>query len=165
MPNKTIYVSENDLPIFEEAQQIAGEALSPVIARALREYVSRNQEKDKGMKEVRVKVGLRGSEREQRFTAANLGKWKGLSQDKEWWLEATIFHTQKDHWAALLEYKGPATLDRKAWLQSAWQDRRHTELVVADGPDDFKDKIPEALFAHIRSLAEREKSPVDYLDI
>ena len=166
MPNKTIYVSENDLPIFEQAQQIAGEALSPVIARALREYVARNQEREKGMKEVSVKVGPRKSEREQRFVASNLGRWKGLSQDKKWWLEASVFHTQKGNWVVFLEYKGPAMTNAQSWKDSAFlQDGRHSELVVANNPDEFKDKLPEILLDHVRSLAEREKSPVDYLDI
>lgn len=39
MPNKMIYVSEADLPIFERAQQLAGSSLSAVIARALRLFV------------------------------------------------------------------------------------------------------------------------------
>lgn len=39
MPNKMIYVSEADLPIFNRAQQLAGSSLSAVIARALRLFV------------------------------------------------------------------------------------------------------------------------------
>jgi EXLDI family protein len=164
MPNKTIYVSQNDVPIFEEAQQIAGEALSSVIAKALREYVARRQEKEKGMKDVAVKVGTKGSEREQRFVAANLGKWKGLSEDDEWWLEASIYHTQKGNWAVYLEYKGPANVKREDW-KKYMEDHRRTELIVAGTAAEFAGKLPTALIGHINSLAEREKSPVDYLDI
>ena len=51
MPNKTIYVSEQDVSLFEEAKDIAGGALSSVIARALREYVSKHQKKTQGMKQ------------------------------------------------------------------------------------------------------------------
>jgi EXLDI family protein len=167
MPNKTIYVSQNDLPVFEEAQQIAGEALSSVIARALREYVARHREKEKDMKEVSVKVGKKKIEREQRFMAAEAGKWKGLSDDKEWWLEAAIYRTQKGRWAVYLDYKGMAMLTRKSWQEAAWEveDQRHAELVVGDKIDDFKGKLPEALIRHIASIAEREKNPIDYLDI
>lgn len=57
------------------------------------------------MKEVSVKVGAIGSEREQRFVACYLGKWKGLSEDKVWWLEANIYRTQKGNWAVILEHK------------------------------------------------------------
>ncbi|HEY4876569.1 MAG TPA: hypothetical protein VIH86_13410, partial [Puia sp.] len=63
MGNRTIYVSEKDESLFERAKEIAGEALSSVIARALREYVTRNEEKGKGMKEITVKIGQHDSQR------------------------------------------------------------------------------------------------------
>jgi EXLDI family protein len=165
MPNKTIYVSQADAPVFEQAQQIAGEALSSVIAKALREYVSRHQEKEKGMKEVAVKVGAKGSEREQRFVAADLGKWKGLSEDKEWRLEASIFRTQKGNWAVHLETKGRADWAKGKDWKDYVEDQRHAELIVAATAGEFAGKVPTALISHIDNLAEREKSPVDYLDI
>ena len=166
MPNKTIYVSQNDVSVFEQAQQIAGEALSSVIARALREYVARHQEKEKGMKEVSVKVGSRNSEREQRFIASRVGNWKGLSEAKDWWLEATVYRTQKANWAVFLEYKGPAMLTKQSWREAAYlDDPRHTDLIVANTPQEFQDKLPTALIEYIKNLGEREKNPVDYLDI
>lgn len=39
MPNKMIYVAEDDLPIFDRARELAGGSLSAVIARALRQFV------------------------------------------------------------------------------------------------------------------------------
>ena len=39
MPNKTIYVAEEDLAIFQKAQDVAGESISKVIVQALRQYV------------------------------------------------------------------------------------------------------------------------------
>jgi hypothetical protein len=39
MPNKTIYVSEDDLPLFERAQLVSGTNLSSVIVRALRRFL------------------------------------------------------------------------------------------------------------------------------
>jgi EXLDI family protein len=166
MPNKTIYVSQGDVPVFEQAQQIAGEALSSVIAKALREYVARHQERDEGMKEISVKVGPKKSTREQRFTAAYLGKWKGLSDDKEWWLEAAIYHTQKGNWAVYVDHKGPAMMSKEAWKNmDHLVDQRYAGLVVAAAPDEFKGKLPKALVAHVANLAESEKNPVDYLDI
>jgi EXLDI family protein len=166
MPNKTIYVSQNDVPIFEEAQEIAGEGLSSVIARALREYVVRHQERDKSIREVSVKVGSKGSQREQRFAAAYLGKWKGLSEDKKAWLEATIYRTQKNNWALYLEKKGPSFLNKKDWqAEDLFEDKRYTELIVAQNPAEFVGKLPQSLITKIGDLAERDKSPIDYLDI
>ena len=39
VPNKTIYVSDGDLPMFQRAQDLAGGNLSSAIASALRRYV------------------------------------------------------------------------------------------------------------------------------
>ena len=47
MPNRTIYVADVDLPIFEKAQKLAGDNLSAAIAQALHYFV----EKGRGQKE------------------------------------------------------------------------------------------------------------------
>jgi hypothetical protein len=39
VPNKTIYVSDGDLPLYQRAQELAGDNLSAAIAAALRRYV------------------------------------------------------------------------------------------------------------------------------
>ena len=39
VPNKTIYVSDGDLKVFQRAQELAGGNLSAAIANALRRYV------------------------------------------------------------------------------------------------------------------------------
>ncbi len=166
MPNKTIYVSQNDLPVFDEAQQIAGEALSAVIAKALREYVVRHQELGKGMREVSVRVGPRKAAREQRFVAAYLGKWKGLSEDKQWWLEAQVYCTHKGNWAVYLDYKGKAMLTRDSWKETDFlEDQRHFELVVGASITELEGKLPQALVEYIKTFAQRESGPIDYLDI
>ena len=120
MGNKTIYVSEKDESLFEHAKEIAGEALSSVIARALREYVSRHEEKVHGMKEISVKVGKHNSEREQRFIGKEIGKWSGFSDDKVWLMEAKIYQTQKGNWAILLRETTKATLltNPKEWSKN-----------------------------------------------
>ncbi|MGQ9676148.1 MAG: EXLDI protein [Chloroflexota bacterium] len=169
MPNKTIYVSENDIALFEEAKSIAGEALSSVIARALREYVARHRERERGMAEVSVRVGSGGSEREQRFIGSQIGKWAGVSDDKEWWLEAKIYLTQKGNWAVYLVQVCKASLltDPKEWKRSGdyLVNARRADLLVAREPKELEGKLPEALRAMLEELAERNERPVEYLDI
>jgi hypothetical protein len=41
MPNKTIYVKDTDLPLFEQAQEQLGESVSSMFADFLRERVAR----------------------------------------------------------------------------------------------------------------------------
>lgn len=169
MGNKTIYVSENDEPLFNRAKDIAGEALSSVIARALREYVSRHEEKGKGMKEIAVKVGQHNSEREQRFVGQEVGKWNGFSDDKVWLMDAKIFRTQKGNWAILLRHTTKATLltNPKEWSKNAdyLAHSSATELIVGEKLEHLKNKLPKTLFSTLEDLATRFETPVEYLDI
>lgn len=57
MPNRTIYVADADLPIFEKAQQLAGDNLSATIVQALRRFVETEEAKESGYEEVTVRVG------------------------------------------------------------------------------------------------------------
>lgn len=57
MPNRTIYVADTDLPIFEKAQQLAGDNLSSTIAQALRRFVEVEEAKESGYQEITVRVG------------------------------------------------------------------------------------------------------------
>lgn len=169
MSNKTIYVSESDAKLFEEAKEIAGEALSSVISTALREYVSRRQKKTKGMKDISVHVGKADVEREKRFVGYRVGGWKGFSDDKEWWMDASIYCTQKDNWVVYLSTICKASLltDRKAWKVSGdyLTNYRQSELIIGSDINDFKNKLPQELFETLTVLMEKDEKPVEYLDI
>jgi len=169
MPNKTIYVSQKDEALFEEAKRIAGEALSSVISRALGEYIARNKDLEKGMKEVKVSVGPKGSEHEQRFVGRQLGTWRGFSDDKTWWLAAFVYHTQKGNWAVHLTTICKASLltDHKAWKKSGdyLAPGGTSELFVAETPDAFEGRLPKELFGWVQARAERQEKPIKYLDI
>lgn len=169
MGNKTIYVSEKDESLFNKAKDIAGETLSTVIARALREYVSRHEEKTKGMKEISVKVGVQGSEREQRFVGQELGKWSGFSNDKVWLMDAIIYQTQKGNWAVLLRQNAKATLltNPREWKSSGdyLENATKKELIIGDNIEALKEKLPKLLYSTLQDLASKYETPVEYLDI
>lgn len=52
MPNKTIYVSDEDLPVFKKAQDLAGESLSAVIVNALKKYIIDTEAWRKGFTDI-----------------------------------------------------------------------------------------------------------------
>ena len=169
MPNKTIYVSDNDVALFEGAKTIAGEALSSVIARALREYVSRYEKKEKNMKEISVNVGSHNSLREQRFIGVEIGKWSGLSDDKTWLMNAEIYQTQKGNWAVLLQYSSKATLltNPRKWEKNAeyLENAAKTELIVGKNLDQLKKELPTSLYSTVESISKKYEVPIEYLDI
>src|SRR5437868_14670674 len=57
MPNRTIYVADADMPIFEKAQKLTGDNLSAAIAHALRAFVEREEAKQSGFEDITIQVG------------------------------------------------------------------------------------------------------------
>ena len=74
VPNKTIYVSDGDLSLYQRAQELAGGNLSAAISAALRRYVDLEEGRRAGYDEIVVRVGL-GKGRKVRFTGVLLGEW------------------------------------------------------------------------------------------
>ncbi|MGY1615420.1 EXLDI protein [Geodermatophilus sp. SYSU D00691] len=74
MPNKTIYVSDADLPVFQRAQELTGGNLSAAISKALRRLVEVEEGRLEGFEEVTVRVGVEPG-RLQRFQGVRLVDW------------------------------------------------------------------------------------------
>lgn len=74
MPNKTIYVSDDDLPLLRRAQELAGGNLSAAVTTAVRRFVETEEGKREGFEEIVVRVGT-GNGRQVRFTGVLLGEW------------------------------------------------------------------------------------------
>jgi EXLDI family protein len=81
VPNKTIYVSDGDLPIYQRAQELAGDNLSAAIAAALRRYVDVEEGRRTGFDEIIVRVGP-GKGRKVRFVGVLLGEWLTTSYSR-----------------------------------------------------------------------------------
>jgi EXLDI family protein len=81
VPNKTIYVSDGDLPLYGRAQELADGNLSAAISAALRRYVVVEEGRREGFDEVVVRVGP-GRGRKVRFTGIFLGEWVNTSYSR-----------------------------------------------------------------------------------
>jgi EXLDI family protein len=81
VPNKTIYVSDGDLPLFQTAQELAGGNLSAAISAALRRYVDVEEGRREGFDEIIVRVGPT-PRRKVRFTGVLLGEWVNSSSSR-----------------------------------------------------------------------------------
>jgi EXLDI family protein len=78
VPNKTIYVSDGDIPLYQRAQELAGDNLSAAISAALRRYVDVEEGRREGFDEIIVRVGP-GKGRKVRFIGVLLGEWVNSS--------------------------------------------------------------------------------------
>ncbi|MEK7447441.1 MAG: EXLDI protein [Patescibacteria group bacterium] len=168
MGNKTIYVKSGDENVYKEAQKIAGDAMSSVISKALREFVDRSRAIKGEMREISVKVGKKDAEKEQVFIGNQVGKWKGFSRDKEYWQIAKIYETQKGNAVILLTTVCKANLvaNPKELKKNpdALKDS-HTELLTAKKVKELQDKISDDLLEKAEEALKKEEKKVDFLDI
>ena len=162
MPNKTIYVSDNDLPLFERAQSLAGGNLSAAITQALGEYVraaevARLHQYDS----VTVSVGPAGSRRKQRFTAICLARGLAHAAGKAGSVEELVAYqtaggriaAHRRTGARLPDPSQPASSrprSHNGWSEpvssiadaEAWDEPGDAVLEVYDTMDEFAKHVP-----------------------
>jgi EXLDI family protein len=174
MPNKTIYVSDDDLPLFRKAQDIAGGNLSAAILAAIRRYVEVEEGRQEGYEEITVKVGP-GPGRKVRFTGVLLGEWgRSTSTNVEVF---KVFRSQKGRFVVHTE-RSPdvvwtagdkpaagwrAVLNAFSPNQTWGSTQGEATLDVVDTVEELREKIPPELYDLIASVARQP--PVEDLDI
>lgn len=79
MPNKTIYVKEEDIELFEKAQRLLGDSLSGAIAEGLRRLVAAKEAEVRGMKEITLTVGVVPDTSKVRFIGRSLAGGQKLT--------------------------------------------------------------------------------------
>jgi len=172
MPNKTIYVSDDDLKLFQRAQELAG-SLSAAIVTALRRYVDTEEGRLEGYDEITVKVGP-GAGRKQRFVGVLLGEW-GRTVAKRTEIFKVyrsrtgkfVVHTERSaDWA----WSGSEGGWRENWRGHLGIGDQHwgsttgeRSLQVADTIEDLRALIPKELYEMVATAARQP--PIEDLDI
>jgi len=140
MPNKTIYVKDEDLQIFEEAEKLGGDSLSGIIAEALRRFVAVKRAEMFGMREHALTVGVLRSQgaddtRKVRFVGRLLA-------------EATVYSGQtsdrRDRGTCYRVYQtkaGKILIWWKNW--SRWEGENDvTDYAVLNALPGYDDEVP-----------------------
>src|SRR5438045_9450869 len=99
MPNRTIYVADADLPIFEQAQKLAGDNLSAAIAQALYYFVEKEEAKQSGFEEITIKVGKGRPYLTKQFRGRLLAKRRLPIQNEARLLTLAVYQTAKGRFA------------------------------------------------------------------
>lgn len=173
MANKTIYIAEPDLPIFEKAQQLAGDNLSSTIIRALREFITSEQIKRKEFEEITVKVGKAAPYEVKRFTGRLLKRKRILNEDKTLWYIITVYLTMKSkfavHTANISDWSAWTNRSEEDWSSaskvdwSVYYQDKEWKLEVYETLEELQGSLPDDLYESIvRSLRGEE---IEYLDI
>ena len=173
MPNKTIYVSDGDLPLYDRAQAIAGGNLSAAITKALRRYVDVEDGRREGFDEITVRVGPGG--RKVRFSGVLLGEWANSSSSSSRWEVFRVYrsrtgkfvlHTDRTAEYTALDAEGkPAGWRGYLGLGNISYSSRPAEstLEVFESVDQIRDRIPPPLYDMVAGAADRPA--IENLDI
>ena len=175
VPNKTIYVSDGDLSLYQRAQELAGGNLSSAIAKALRRWVDTSESLQGGFEEITVRVGV-GAGRKVRFVGVLVGEWVGAGASRTGIPDAYrvylgrtgkyVVHVERspDWWAVDAEGK-PAGW--RGWVgvgDVRYGSRpKESTLEVVDTLEQLREKVPPELFDMV-SRAARQPT-VEELDI
>ncbi|WP_376796720.1 EXLDI protein [Thermogemmatispora sp.] len=173
MPNRTIYVADADLPIFEKAQQLAGGNLSATIAAALRRFVEREEARRAGFEEITVRVG-KVARVYKRFWGRLLAR--GLTRQPERGREISyrVYQTRKGKFAVYIR-EGPDWSDWRAWSRQSWLSRQWAcwpqdydyRLEIYDSLEDLCGHVPPELYEAVCQVvkADHEEDGIEFLDI
>jgi EXLDI family protein len=172
VPNKTIYVSEGDLPLYQRAQELAGDNLSAAIAAALRRYVDVEEGRREGFDEIIVRVGP-GKGRKVRFTGVLLGEWVTSSFSRVETFRVYrgrtgkfVVHTERSPDYSMVDAEGkPAGWRGYLGIGtvSYGSSPGESTLDVVESLDALRERIPPQLFDMVAGSAKQP--PVEDLDI
>ncbi len=178
LPNKTIYVSEDDLPLFERAQELSGANLSSAIVRALRRFIELEEARQKGFDEITVLVNTEGAHRRKRFVGQRLIRWIQSTANGNGTVIQNVYRTAGKRYALHtrtlpdweISWGDPEfTMDPKKWgvgnglLQKimSWgfnyetfQESGDYSLEVVETLEDLKAHVSEDLFTAITQAME-----------
>jgi EXLDI family protein len=172
VPNKTIYVSDGDLPLYQRAQELAGGNLSAAISSALRRYVDMEDGRREGFDEITVRVGPKAG-RKVRFSGVLLGTWGNSTSGRAEIVNVYrsrsgkfVIHIQRTpDWTARDPDGKPGGwrswlgLGDFSWVGSTGE----STLEVVDTVDKLRGKIPPELFDLVAAAAQQPV--VEDLDI
>ncbi|WP_432943489.1 EXLDI protein [Kribbella sp. CA-253562] len=174
MPNKTIYVSDDDLALYKRAQELAGN-LSSAISIALRRYVEMEEGRQEGYDEITVRVG-RGTGRKQRFSGVLLAEGGRSSKDgyeafKVYRSRTGKFVLHADRRNQFKQQQSDPAYENgwRSWIgnwssdQSWSMAQGEATLHVLETVEELRELIPDDLYALVEEAANQPA--VEDLDI
>ena len=172
VPNKTIYVSDGDLPLYQRAQELAGDNLSAAISAALRRYVDVEEGRQEGFDEIIVRVGPHPG-RKVRFSGVFLGEWVNSSFNRVETFKVYrgrtgkfVVHVERSPAYTMLDadgkpagWRGYLGIGNISYANVPGE----STLEVVGTLDELRERIPQQLFDRIAGSAQQP--PVEDLDI
>ena len=172
VPNKTIYVSDGDLPLYQRAQELAGGNLSSAIAKALRRFVDTAEGLSEGYEEVTVRVGI-GRGRKVRFTAVLVGEFYDTIEKR--FEHYKVYRGRTNKYVLHVERTAADWMVDEEGKPAGWRGYLgigniryggtpgESTLEVLESIDELRDKVPAQLFDMVARSARH--TAIEDLDI
>lgn len=170
MPAKNVYVAEADLPLFEEAAELAG-GMAAAVAAGLRLYVDRKRKESGGMDEIELQVNDGSVIQTKRFTGRKVARFEKRS-DKHLRTVWTVYETAKGN-VVLYErtrpdWEGMGTYSEQEWNDpTAWDSELYRtserRLSVHASLDDLRSALPQEVAEAVTHALQQPR--VEELDI
>lgn len=174
MPNKTIYVSDSDLPVFKRAQDLTGGNLSSAISKALHRLVEVEEGRLAGYDEITVGVGVGGKKR-QRFQGVQLAQWSRTATDSGGGGEErfTVYRTRAGRFAVhVVHPKGFVHTAGKDGQLTGWRKHFSSDQQWGETPSsgvlevfDTFDELRVAVPAELAALVEPHATEPEVEDL
>jgi EXLDI family protein len=173
VPNRTIYVSEEDQALFKRAQELAGDNLSAAISSALKRYVELADAQNAGYEDVVVKVGI-GAGRKVRFSGILLGEWMDTQSERfehyRVWRGPTgkfAIHIERTEHFEMRDAQGNVLTGWRAWtgigMASGGGQPARATLQVVDTLEELQSRVPAELYEMVAGAVDLPQ--VEELDI
>jgi EXLDI family protein len=155
VPNKTIYVADADLPVFEQAQELAGDNLSATIVRALRRFIEVEEARRVGFSEITLETGDQGTYTRKRFLGRELARRQTRAAQAGRLTHYTVYLTAKGRFALYTRNTSDWTRwANRNWSSSGkdqdwttWLDANAFRLDVYETLDELREHVPPELVA------------------
>lgn len=177
MPNRTIYVADADLPLFEKAQQLSGGNLSSTITDALRQFVEAQAIRSGGFEEVTVKVGKHVHSL-KRFQGRLLAKGSVPEKNETRKVSYNVYQTPKGNlvvhiktspnWNYWSSHRGRSRRGRPDdWSDTDWSSRGYEyRLEVYPSLEELEFNVPPELHEAVAQILNGDNPDgVEVLDI
>lgn len=184
MPNRTIYVADSDLPIFEKAQQLAGDNLSATIVQALRRFVEVEEARASGHEEIAVALGKGRPYIHKKFRGRLLAKRRAALSNRARILVLEVYQTARGRFAlysrniANWDWAGQGKRQHQHrhnqdwdwtwdWSISGWgaaYEPEERRLDVFENLEALKEAVPAELYESVERYLQ-SGNEAEFLDI
>lgn len=177
MPNRTIYVADADVPMFEKAQQLSGGNLSSTITEALRRFVETQEVRASGFEEVTLKVGKHVHSL-KRFQGRLLAKGSVPEKNETRKVSYNVYQTPKGNLAVYIKtspngsyWSSQRGRSRRGkpddWSEADWSSRGYEyRLEVYSSVEELEFNVPPELHEAVAQILNGDNPDgVEVLDI